>query len=409
MIRNGIQTICGIRNALASSYWPRERFPVHQLRLLQRLLEGAYAQVPFYRQHFDQHGFHPKQLKSLADLARVPMLQKQQIRETPPREMIASGIALEHCNMVSTSGSSGIPLRILLDQAGQRAQRVAAWRILFEHGFSWTDRTMEIRMTKGTIHPVQRLGIAPKTWLSILDDPQDWVRTLLAERPAFLVASAGTLRTLATVCPPLRVPPRVVISDGETLYPADRALIQRRLGVNPIDVYGLVELSDFAWECEAHVGFHISADSHIVEVIEGEIVVTDLNQTGMPMIRYRTGDLGEWKPQSFHSSCVCGRTNPVLQVIHGRAMDSVHLPSGRTLHWEFFHEVLGRYTRLRQWRVIQQPDQSLIVQLATEMSELPHIEEAISANLPERVAFECEAMERIPIRIGEKFRAVIRH
>ncbi len=404
-ITNGIKTVWGIRAALASSNWHPEKLRAHQFRLLSSLLHHAYSRVPFYRSHFDRYGFHPDDFRSLEDLARIPVLDKHLLQTRSPIEFLSSGINPDQCTRISTSGSTGKPLSILLHENGQRAQRIAAWRILFECGFKWTDLTLEIRMTGGPVYPVQRFGIAPKLWLSIQDTPTHWVRNLLTTRPQVLVAGASTLRALAEACPPLTSPPKLIISDSETLYPADRTLIREKLGTDPIDVFGLVEVSNFAWECRHHQGFHISADSHIVELVDNELVVTHLDQSDMPILRYRTGDMAEW---STNSSCPCGRTLPLLRRIHGRAVDSVELPSGRILFWPFFHEILAKFSQLRQWRVIQINNKSLRLQLATDSLTSANIMRELTNQLPEYLEIQTETMTTIPVVAGEKFRAVYR-
>ena len=170
-ITNGIKTVWGIRAALASSNWPPEKLRAHQFRLLSSLLHHAYSHVPFYRSHFDRHGFHLDYFRSLEDLARIPVLDKHLLQTRSPIEFLSSGINPDKWTRISTSGSTGKPLSILLHENGQRAQRIAAWRILFECGFRWTDLTLEIRMTSGPVYPVRRFGIAPKLRLSIRDTP----------------------------------------------------------------------------------------------------------------------------------------------------------------------------------------------------------------------------------------------
>jgi phenylacetate-CoA ligase len=368
------------------------------------MIAHAYDNVPFYRAHYDAHGFDPRGFVKLEHIAQVPLLEKRDLRETPVDQLVARGVEPARCNVVSTSGSTGAPLRMYLDAAGQRHQRVSAWRIQFEHGYQWTWRTVEIRMTIGATHPLQRVGIAPKTWLSILDAPERWIDAIRAVRPEVILAGASTLHALASVWPDGMPRPRIIISDGETLYPATRALIVSRMGVAPVDVYGLVELSDFAWECERHDGYHWNADSHYVEIVDGTIVATDMLQGGMPVIRYRTGDRAE----ALAGECGCGRTLPRLGRIDGREADAVVLPSGLLLFWPFFHEVLAGHADLRRWRVRQRADQSLMLELETSAAAAQRIVADLAARLPERLRVKGEAVEAIVQRPGDKYRAVIR-
>lgn len=404
-ITNGIKTVWGIRSALASSRWQSDKLHVHQFRLLSSLLNHCYNRVPFYKRHFDQHRFHPADFLSLADLVHIPILEKHHLQNSPPADFLASGIDPAGCRKIATSGSSGNPLSILLHENGRRSHRIAAWRILFENGFRWTDQTLEIRMTSGPVYSAQRFGLAPKSWLSIQDTPANWVQVMLSTRPEVLVAGASTLRALAEVSPTLPSPPRLIISDSETLYPADRALISERLGSEPIDVFGLVEVSNFAWECRHHKGFHTSSDSHLVELLKNEIVVTHLDQTDMPILRYRTGDAAEW---SNSGHCPCGRTLPLLSRVDGRTLDSVELPSGRTLFWPFFHEILAQFPQLRQWCVIQSTNRSLRLQLVTDPTTAANIAQSLADQLPEPLEISTETLAAIPTPSGKKFRAVLR-
>jgi phenylacetate-CoA ligase len=352
--------------------------------------------------------------RSLDDLANIPVLSKQRLKAAQARELVAQGSDPARCTVVHTSGSTGTPLQVYLGATEQRWQRVAAWRILFEHGFCWSDRTLEIRMTPGPRFAVQRLGVAPKDWLSILDSPESWARCLTTRRHEVVVASASTLHALAEAVEALGVVlprPRLVISDSEPLTPATRYLVNRVLGTPPIDVYGLVELSNFAWECEYRNGFHISADSHIVEVNSapgevGPLLATALGMWTMPIIRYQTGDLAELTMQP----CACGRTLPRLQRLYGRATESVVLPDGRRLFWPFFHEVLGAFQELRQWRVIQEESGRLRVQLlpATDAPELfARLTNALRQAVPATVELSLERVDAIPITPGEKVRMVL--
>jgi phenylacetate-CoA ligase len=414
MLLDGWKTFRLIRTALASSHWPAQRLRRVQEEQLRKLLVHAYHNVPLYRTLYDEVGFRPEQFRSLDDLDKIPILQKQRLKAARPEEVVARDVDPRHCTTVDTSGSTGTPLRIYLGPRDQRWQRAVAWRILFEHGFRWTDRTLEIRMTMGQRFFVQRFGIAPKEWVSILDPPESWARRLVETRPQVVVAGAGTLHALAEAIAALGLEPprpRIIVSDSETLMPAARLVVRRVLGTDPVDVFGLEELSNFAWECELRRGFHVSADSHIVEVAAppgepGPIIATALGMWTMPILRYHTGDLAE----SDSRPCPCGRSLPLLRRIYGRAVDSVVLPGGGRLFWPFFHEVLGHYSELRQWRVLQEDAHRLSLQVVAPGDSaglLAGIEAELRRALPGEVVLQVECVETIPRVPGEKIRMVI--
>ncbi len=414
MLVDGWKTVRLIRQALASSRWRLEDLRQVQEERLRKLLIHAYQNVPLYRGLYKEAGYRPEEFRSLDDIDKIPILQKDRLKQASPEEVVAQGIDPHRCGVVETSGSTGTPLRIFLGAIDQQWQRVVAWRILFEHGFRWTDRTLEIRMTFGQRFFVQRLGIAPKEWCSILDPPECWAQRIVETRPNVIVAGAGTLHALAETIQTLGLnlpPPRLIISDSETLSPATRQLVRRVLGRDPVDVYGLVELSNFAWECERRSGFHVSADSHIVEVVgasgePGPIITTALGMWTMPMIRYETGDLAEVEA----TPCPCGRRLPLLRRIYGRRVDSVVLQDGRRIFWPFFHEVLGRYDELYQWRIMQDEMNEIQLQIVVTHNAqglLSRIESDLQAVLPGEIHLRVKRVEKIPLSPGEKTRMII--
>ena len=346
-----------LKHSLSTSYWPVEKLHQWQEEMLRRLLVHAYRNVPLYRMLYDETGFRPKDFQTLEDIQKIPILSKRRLKKGAPSEVVASGIDPSRCKVVMTSGSTGVPLQIYLSAEDERWQRVTAWRILFEHGFRWTFRTLQIDTTPSQSYFIQRLGIAPKDWMSTLDSPEQWVAVLKSRWYEVLVASASVLHAMAEkiLAHGLKVPsPKILISDDETLMPTTRDFVRRAFGIEPIDVYGLCELSNFVWQCETRRGYHISADSHIVEVAAppgeiGPVIATALGMVTMPIIRYDTGDLAE----ATTEPCACGRTLPVITRIWGRAVDSVELPDRRKLLWPFFYDLFSRYEELSQWRVVQ--------------------------------------------------------
>ena len=351
---------------------------------------------------------------SLDDLERVPTLPKRLLKEARPEDLVARGVDPAQCEVVNTSGSTGTPLRIYLGPCDGQWQRAVAWRILFEHGFQWTDRTLEIRMTLGPHFLVQKLGVAPKDWISILEPPRCWAQQLARHQPEVVVACASTLHALAEAVETqgLEVrPPRIIISDGDTLTPATRRLVHRVLRTAPVDVFGLVEVSNFAWECEQRDGFHISADSHIVEVAAppgevGEVIVTGLGMWTMPIIRYETGDMAE----AACRACRCGRTLPILGRLYGRVTDSVLMPNGQRLYWPYFHEILGGYSELYQWQVVQDHLHRVRVKLVIRHDRdglLGRIRNNLRMAIPAEVDLVLERVEKIATRPGEKTREIV--
>jgi phenylacetate-CoA ligase len=134
---------------------------------------------------------------------------------------------------------------------------------------------------------------------------------------------------------------KAVIATSEVLTSPQRALIERVFGTNVLIEYGCGELGPIAYDCEVGT-LHLMSPDVVVEILRqdgsaaapgeaGEVVVTDLNNRAMPLIRYRLADFGV-----PGTRCVCGRGLPTLERIWGRAYDFVGTPDGKRYHGEFF-------------------------------------------------------------------------
>lgn len=404
-----------LRKAQLSSYAAPETIRSNQQRSLRALLQHAYQKVPLYRELYREAGFRPDDFHDLDDLEHIPVLSKERLKDAG-QDALALGINPASCVVVSTSGSTGTPMQIFLGPHEVCWQRAVAWRVLFENGFRWRNRTLEIRRTIGPSFLGQRFGLAPKDWCDLTEPPESWAELLAKRQHEVVVAGASTLVALAEAYQERNLPmaPRLIVSDAETLSPSARSAIRAGLGSDPVDVYGLVELSNFAWQCPERNTFHVSADSHIVEVVEseempaklGHVIATDLGMWTMPIIRYDTGDLAE----HGDGSCPCQRTLPTLSRVIGRAVDSVKLPSGRRLPWPFFHEILGGFAKLKRWRIHQTRCDAIQLELVIDDKDNTLVEEisaALRDQMPEKLHIEWVRREQITDSLPDKTRMIV--
>ena len=115
-----------------------------------------------------------------------------------------------------------------------------------------------------------------------------------------------------------------MITSAELLSDTERALIERVFRTKVFDRYGCREMSVVASECEAHDGLHINSENIFVEILRsgkpaepgepGELILTDLENHGMPLIRYKIED----SASAVSGECACGRTLPRLRITGGR-------------------------------------------------------------------------------------------
>jgi len=211
--------------------------------------------------------------------------------------------------------------------------------------------------------------------------------------------------------------PSGVVSSAEKLFDYQRSLIEEVFGAPVYDRYGCREVMLIGAECDRHNGLHVTAEHLYVEVVRdgtpcgpgemGEILLTDLHNYGMPLIRYKVGDVGSWK----EGTCPCGRGLPLLNVVEGRTLDLIRTPSGRVIAGEFFPHLFKDFASIRRFQVVQEEIDALQIRLSldapvpSEQQQL--LMETLAETLGREMRIQWEIGEEVVIETGAKYRPVI--
>jgi phenylacetate-CoA ligase len=313
----------------------------YQERRLRRLLERAYAEVPLYRAKFDAAGVHPRDFRSLEDLRRFPILEKDEVRDQYPGGVVARGTDLRRCRIQQTSGSSGRCMEIALSMRDDDARNVYSQRIYGWHGFRWWRTTAYLFP-----YPLpfqNNLGLYRNVWLDAKQSADRVIDQLAALRPVVLAATPSDVLELLEGMTPGRaltgIGLRALCLHSEPVSPDERAHFEAVFGCPVRTNYYCNEVWAIAAECE-HGRLHEFSDNVVLELLDadgrpvppgtpGEVVVSGLNGFAQPFIRYRLGDVAV---RSARQGCRCGRALPVLERIEGRDDDVFVHPDGRRIH-----------------------------------------------------------------------------
>jgi phenylacetate-CoA ligase len=213
---------------------------------------------------------------------------------------------------------------------------------------------------------------------------------------------------------------RMVFSGAELLNEADRRLITSAFGAELFDFYACTELGWLAWECKAHSGYHVNADSVLLEFLDedgenvapyekGEIVGTSLFNNVMPLIRYKLRDVAV----PVNDECSCGITLPLVKSVDGRADDFLVATDGRKISpTVFFPYPFESVEWIKQFKIIQESRKKLIVQVVPKkvVEDRDQIVEKAKRKLCElfgEVEVEFEFMENIPLDSSGKLKKVV--
>jgi phenylacetate-CoA ligase len=362
---------------------PADVRELQELRL-RRLVYHAYQHVPWYRQEMDARGLKPKDVRTLADLPKLPLLTKKDVRENLHFDLLAENHDKQEMLKITTSGSTGEPFVCYVDRHQLEMRWAATHRSMEWTGYRFGDR--QARLWHQTIgmswHQVARERI--DAWLNrrifipafdmTEQDVRQALQRLRRHRPVLVDGYAECFNHLARHARPedtAGIRPRGIISSAQVLPEDSRKAVEGAFSTHVFDKYGSREFSGIAWECEAHQGHHVVAENYVVEILKdgqpappgelGEVVVTDLNNFCMPFIRYRIGDLAV--AMDPDAPCPCGRGLPRVGRIEGR-IQSIIIGSRGAIAGSLFPHVLKDYDWVvRQFQVVQEKPGAIVLKV----------------------------------------------
>jgi len=319
---------------------PREALEALQFKRLQQVVQRVYHTVGFYRTSFDDAGIKPDDIKSLADLSRLPFTTKQDLRDNYPFGLFAVPMS----SVVRLHASSGTTGRSTV--VGYTKRDIDAWselmaRCLVAAGLTKNDIIHNaygyglFTGGLGAHYGAERLGASvipmsggnTKRQIMIL---QDFGPTAICCTPSYALTLAEQGQAMGVDMRSLKL--RVGVFGAEPWSENMRDKIEQSLNIMALNIFGLSEVMGpgVAMECtEGRAGMHIFEDHFIAEIIDpatgkvlpygekGELVFTTITKEAFPLIRYRTRDI-----TSLNSApCRCGRTLVRMERVSGRSDD----------------------------------------------------------------------------------------
>ncbi len=306
--------------------WEIGRLKEYQLQELKKLLLMADKHSAFYKNYFRQHGFDPA-ITSLEDLRQLPPVSKEQL--ISDNDQIHTDLRFNKRFYCETSGSSGQVLTFWRDERWDSANRAAILR-----GYSWYDVApweSNIYFWGYNVEAGKQL----KT--RILDKLQNRYRvfdyrpdtlTKLTQKlksTTYMHGYASVIYELAKLVNDqqmeLELPKlKMIKGTSEKIYPHYQEAVMNAFGKKMISEYGAAEASIVAFECREG-NMHTTMENVLVEVEEGEVLITNLVADSFPIIRYK---LGDYVKLSESHTCACGIEHTVVEEVQGRVGKNIH-------------------------------------------------------------------------------------
>ncbi|MCQ2157675.1 MAG: phenylacetate--CoA ligase [Bacteroidales bacterium] len=318
---------------------PREEMSLLQGARLHKMVDYVYHNVQFYRNKMQEMEVTPNDIRTVADLKKLPFTTKQDLRDNYPQGLQAAPQS-EIIRLHASSGTTGNPTIV-----GYTRKDIDIWsecmaRCLTSFGITRED-VVSVAYGYGLFtgglgvhYGVENLGAAVVP--ASTGGTEKHVRLIkdlgitgIACTPSYALHLAETMERMGISKDSLKL--RVGAFGAEPWTENMRKEVEDRLGMKAYNIYGLSEIMGpcVSYECECQNGSHINEDHFLPEIVnpdtleqmpdgeQGELVLTTLTKEGMPLLRYRTRDLTSLD----HTPCACGRTSVRMSRIVGRSDD----------------------------------------------------------------------------------------
>lgn len=346
---------------------------------LTALINHAHKYSAWYRPLIEKAQLNLNQAITIDDLKKLPVTTKADIRQNTGR-FISSAYDKSKLVTAKTGGSTGVSLNLYFDEACQQkrnaaqmyADELAGWSIGKRVAAVWGNppiaRTFKQKLRsyllERTIY-LDTMDLNPESMSAFVHQWRQFNPEVIFGHSHSIYIFAKYLLDAGVT----DLKPRGIVTTSMMLLDQERAVIEQAFGCRVTNRYGCEEVGLIAVECEHHNGMHINSPHIILECLDandqpvspgepGKLVVTDLNNFGMPLIRYRVEDVGVLSDKP----CSCGRTTPLLLRLEGRLADFLKkADGGQVAGVSLVERTLTKIPGIEQMQLVQEKIDEIII------------------------------------------------
>jgi phenylacetate-CoA ligase len=428
-ILRGRKTLSYLKSAELVLTMRKEDVDELQWKKLKKLLEHAYQNVPYYRETWDSLGLPPEKINSIKDFEKLPILTKDIVNKEYDN-LIASNYR-GHSKTKSTGGSTGQPFSYEYTYESHKKREAIAMRGYSMAGAGLGVKTWQLwgqdlvhpgwfkSMKNRMFHRFYNRKMANSFAMNV-NNLQSYVDDYDRYQPSAIVSYTSPLVQLAEYILDNKLlvhRPDTILTGAEPLYEFQRELIEKAFNAKVHNTYGCREVMLIASECGEQSGLYINSDHLVVEVTDsneepvvekvGKIIISDLSNYAMPLIRYENGDQAILAKETQNKLLPF----PILKSIEGRKLDVIKTPDGRLLPGEFFPHLLKDFEGIRKFQIIQNKLDELNIAIVKNESFGKSEEESLLNIIQKHVGREVTIVMSYPDEIAltpsGKFRVTI--
>jgi len=409
-----------------TEWWSDEEIQEYQNIQLRKLVQHAYATVPYYQRVFDELKLKPDDIQSTAHLQKLPILTKEDVHKYMG-DMISSEFKPNELVFVHTSGTTGKSLQFYMEPRAFQFRWAVWWRHRKWFGIEFDSPYASF--TGLSAVPLQQT--APPFWRENRPMHQTifTMHHIVPEKIDAIVARLNRygfdyyhgypsiIYNLAVLIQEhnqeITRPPKIIFTGAENLYEDQRQAMREVIKCPVTDHYGFSEGCGNASRCSEDL-YHEDFEYGILECvnpellgdgsIRGNIIATGFGSYAMPFIRYDVGDVGTW----VTTNCKCGRRSKTLIRVEGRTEDYIITPEGRKIMR--FDYIFKDTHSIKEAQVVQRELGSLCLRVVRRssysISDEEFLREEINRRVSAKIKVKFEYVEEIGRETSGKFQAV---
>lgn len=359
--------------------YTNEKLVKYQQVQLKKIVNYAYT-VPVYRNKYKNMGVHPRDIKTIDDINKLPFITKDDMRKHLPNGIVSLNFNKKNAFIARTGGTTGESLALYFDLYTSIRAMLGFVRALKMYDINWrkakmtllidlSERSFEneyiVNSTFSAIKPI--FSLKNIQIFDLFDTSTDVVKKIDEFRPEFIGGYPFALIQLALLKEKgfgKNIIPRCVLSSGSYFDSSSRKFVEKALDTKIYDFYAATETGPIAFECK-NGNYHVHSDLIYPEFLingenvsygePGNLIITKLYGRGTPIIRYAGID----DLVTPEKSCNCGLSGSIIKKIHGRKSDSIFLPNGRMALPSLIDDIFGeainetKANKIRRIQIIQ--------------------------------------------------------
>ncbi len=417
-----------LKDLAKTEYSSMEVLKNEQWFKFSEILQYCHVNNEFYQNFYKNVSIHD--IKSLSDIKKLPILTKSLIKANY-NKIISTPFQKLKLFESKTGGSTGTSLRLFKTEECTELKNAIALRSNSWTGWQYGEPVAAV--WGNPVYPVtfkeklKNFLFTPFFYLDTMNINDEAVIAFSEEwkriKPSQLYGHAHSIFVLAEILDRLKIqlsPPKGIITTSMMLLQNERTFIEKIIKAKVFDRYGCEEVSLIASECEKHEGYHLNIEHLIVEFIKedgtdaapgepGDIIVTDLLNKAMPMIRYKVEDVGVPSARK----CSCGRSFPLMEKVIGRTADFIQREDGSQVAGiSLIERTLTKIQGIYQLQIIQDSLQDISLNIVREIDSFSDDTEKllideIKKSIGNSVNINCKYVERIKQEESGKYRFCI--